>query len=124
MSGVVTKLHVALRIRASQCSVYFLTASPVDHSRVILRGRDPNIPGSDYINANYIKVRLSKDGCMPKLGEGLLLLQPSDLPLSALRTTWSAQMSAPRPTLPARAAWTPQSMTSGKWYGRRTHALL
>uniref|UniRef100_A0A663M5F3 protein-tyrosine-phosphatase n=1 Tax=Athene cunicularia TaxID=194338 RepID=A0A663M5F3_ATHCN len=28
---------------------------PFDHSRVILQGRDPNIPGSDYINANYVK---------------------------------------------------------------------
>lgn len=46
-------------------------APPVDHSRVILQGRDPNIPGSDYINANYVKVRLLKDGCVPKAGEGL-----------------------------------------------------
>lgn len=29
---------------------------PVDHSRVILQGRDSKIPGSDYINANYVKV--------------------------------------------------------------------
>lgn len=43
----------------------FLTAHLVDHSRVILQGRDPNIPGSDYINANYVKVRFLKDGCMP-----------------------------------------------------------
>ncbi|NXW87627.1 PTN6 phosphatase, partial [Alopecoenas beccarii] len=37
---------------------------PFDHSRVILQGRDPNIPGSDYINANYIKNKLiSPDEC-------------------------------------------------------------
>ncbi|XP_057260418.1 tyrosine-protein phosphatase non-receptor type 6 isoform X1 [Pezoporus wallicus] len=37
---------------------------PFDHSRVILQGRDPNIPGSDYINANYIKNNLaSPDEC-------------------------------------------------------------
>lgn len=27
----------------------------VDHTRVRLKDADPNIPGSDYINANYIK---------------------------------------------------------------------
>jgi hypothetical protein len=35
---------------------------PVDHSRVILQGRDSNIPGSDYINANYVKVGMSHVG--------------------------------------------------------------
>ncbi|KYO22321.1 tyrosine-protein phosphatase non-receptor type 6 isoform X1 [Alligator mississippiensis] len=28
---------------------------PFDHTRVVLQGRDPNIPGSDYINANYVQ---------------------------------------------------------------------
>lgn len=28
---------------------------PFDHTRVILKDGDPNTPGSDYINANYIK---------------------------------------------------------------------
>lgn len=28
----------------------------VDHTRVKLKDVDPNIPGADYINANYIKV--------------------------------------------------------------------
>ena len=26
----------------------------VDHTRVALKGVDPDVPGSDYINANYI----------------------------------------------------------------------
>lgn len=30
--------------------------SLVDHTRVILRETDPNVPGSDYINANIITV--------------------------------------------------------------------
>lgn len=55
----------------SHGSVYSFIAFPVDHSRVILQGRDPNIPGSDYINANYVKVRLLKGGHVPKKGEGL-----------------------------------------------------
>lgn len=55
----------------SHGAVHSFIAPPVDHSRVILQGRDPNIPGSDYINANYVKVRLLKDGCVPKAGEGL-----------------------------------------------------
>ncbi|KAL8202672.1 UNVERIFIED_CONTAM: Tyrosine-protein phosphatase non-receptor type 6 [Gekko kuhli] len=31
---------------------------PFDHSRVILQDRDVNVPGADYINANYIKNKL------------------------------------------------------------------
>lgn len=29
----------------------------VDHTRVKLKDVDPNVPGSEYINANYIKVQ-------------------------------------------------------------------
>jgi len=28
----------------------------VDHTRVVLKDGDPDVPGSDYINANYISV--------------------------------------------------------------------
>jgi protein tyrosine phosphatase len=28
----------------------------VDHTRVKLKDVDPNVPGAEYINANYIKV--------------------------------------------------------------------
>lgn len=31
---------------------------PFDHSRVILKNGDPNVPGTDYINANYITLEL------------------------------------------------------------------
>ncbi|XP_054858778.1 tyrosine-protein phosphatase non-receptor type 6 isoform X1 [Eublepharis macularius] len=31
---------------------------PFDHSRVILQDRDVNVPGADYINANYIQNKL------------------------------------------------------------------
>ncbi|XP_030044222.1 tyrosine-protein phosphatase non-receptor type 6 isoform X2 [Microcaecilia unicolor] len=37
---------------------------PFDKSRVILQTKDPSVPGSDYINANYIRNELiSKDEC-------------------------------------------------------------
>jgi len=32
---------------------------PVDHTRVKLKEVDPNVPGSEYINANYITVSLN-----------------------------------------------------------------
>ena len=46
---------------------------PVDHTRVILEGGDPNVTGSDYINANYIsgevpgseKHYIATQGCLP-----------------------------------------------------------
>jgi len=31
----------------------------VDHTRVVLKDGDANVPGSEYINANYISVILS-----------------------------------------------------------------
>lgn len=34
----------------------FLFLFAVDHTRVVLNDRDPNEPGSDYINANIIMV--------------------------------------------------------------------
>ena len=33
------------------------TSVSVDHTRVKLKDVDPNVPGAEYINANYIKVR-------------------------------------------------------------------
>ncbi|XP_034946354.1 tyrosine-protein phosphatase corkscrew-like isoform X2 [Chelonus insularis] len=36
---------------------------PFDHTRVKLKDVDPNIPGSDYINANYIKNEEGEGSC-------------------------------------------------------------
>lgn len=33
----------------------------VDHTRVILKDDDPNVSGSDYINANYVSVSSTAD---------------------------------------------------------------
>ena len=44
-------LHTVL----TSASVLSLLYS-VDHSRVVLRGGDPNVVGSDYINANFVGV--------------------------------------------------------------------
>ncbi|XP_073252886.1 tyrosine-protein phosphatase non-receptor type 11-like isoform X2 [Porites lutea] len=47
---------------------------PFDHSRVVLRGGDPNVVGSDYINANFVgpsdcdessKRYIAAQGCLP-----------------------------------------------------------
>ncbi|XP_066538711.1 tyrosine-protein phosphatase non-receptor type 6 [Hoplias malabaricus] len=35
---------------------------PFDDTRVILQGRDPNVVGSDYINANYVKNKMCEFG--------------------------------------------------------------
>ncbi|XP_070598111.1 tyrosine-protein phosphatase non-receptor type 6 isoform X2 [Erythrolamprus reginae] len=42
----------------NKCKNRYKNILPFDHSRVILQDRDVNIPGSDYINANYIKNEL------------------------------------------------------------------
>lgn len=76
--GAVKELHVTGH-QISHNSVYSFAAPVVDHSRVILQGRDPNIPGSDYINANYVKVRLLKAGSTPKVGGGAGLPTPAAL---------------------------------------------
>lgn len=50
--------HEASRIEGSRsCNLSknrYKNILPFDATRVILRDGDPNIPGSDYINANYI----------------------------------------------------------------------
>lgn len=38
------------------CTCCLVLLLVVDHTRVVLRDGDPRIPGSDYINANYIRV--------------------------------------------------------------------
>lgn len=50
---------------------------PFDHSRVVLRGGDPNVVGSDYINANFVgpsdtetsKRYIAAQGCLPSTVE-------------------------------------------------------
>ncbi|XP_060776894.1 tyrosine-protein phosphatase non-receptor type 6 [Neoarius graeffei] len=39
---------------------------PFDETRVVLQGGDPNMVGSDYINANYIKNKMC-ESCPPKV---------------------------------------------------------
>lgn len=40
---------------------------PFDTTRVVLRGVDDNIPGADYINANYIRVGVREAGVSGQL---------------------------------------------------------
>lgn len=49
--------------------IILLTSPAVDETRVVLLGGDPNVVGSDYINANYVKVflRLQTGGFAPRL---------------------------------------------------------
>lgn len=44
------------RFRFKTLNVFFVLLFAVDHTRVVLNDRDPNEPGSDYINANIIMV--------------------------------------------------------------------
>lgn len=48
---------------------------PFDATRVILRDADPNVPGSDYINANYISNPVSEGWRVPKLNAFLIKLR-------------------------------------------------
>lgn len=51
----------------------FLLPSAVDHTRVVLSDVDPEVVGSDYVNANYISGEIpgserhyiATQGCMP-----------------------------------------------------------
>lgn len=36
--------------------IYAFFINTVDHSRVLLKDMDPDVVGSDYINANYVGV--------------------------------------------------------------------
>lgn len=89
-----------------------LFAVPVDHSRVILKDRDTDVIGSDYINANYIQVRRAG---LPFLEEGRndvgLFNAPVEFPY---RTTCSALRNAIKPTLPAKVAWMRPPTISGR----------
>ncbi|KAB1254506.1 Tyrosine-protein phosphatase non-receptor type 6 [Camelus dromedarius] len=63
---------------------------PFDHSRVILQGRNSNIPGSDYINANYVKVWCARRS----LGREAELLDPTHRGAGP-RDMWTKLMLAP-----------------------------
>jgi len=55
----------------------FKNITPYDHTRVILEGRDPGVPGSDYINANHIRIDLEHPAAAtssPDMYSSLLLL--------------------------------------------------
>lgn len=60
-------------IKQNNCHFLFIFLFPVDHTRVTLEGGDPNVIGSDYINANYIsgevpgseKHYIATQGCLP-----------------------------------------------------------
>ncbi|XP_043935559.1 tyrosine-protein phosphatase non-receptor type 6 isoform X2 [Protopterus annectens] len=51
---------------------------PFDETRVILKDRDPNVLGSDYINANYVENRLFGGGKMYIATQGCLLATVND----------------------------------------------
>lgn len=54
LCSVVHFVSVHVQYFASTCCLLLMLV--VDHTRVVLRDGDPRIPGSDYINANYIRV--------------------------------------------------------------------
>ena len=43
-------------LNSSEQNCIFNLNCAVDHSRVILKERDPNVIGSDYVNANFVGV--------------------------------------------------------------------
>jgi tyrosine-protein phosphatase non-receptor type 11 len=45
---------------------------PFDTTRVVLTDGDPDVPGSDYINANYLKIDVRGEGCQYIATQGCL----------------------------------------------------
>lgn len=114
------------------CSVFFSRSAPsvllfphkVNDTRVILQDTDPDIVGSDYINANYVKVSFQRllshnnaEQFRGNIKKMLFLLLTSSL--FVCRTTWGS-VEIRKFTLPPRGASQLPSTISGRWCGKRT----